>query len=324
MDVFVKVLRSQESGYSGDVPNKRGKYMLIPQASLDFFPPLSTSTLNDTKTITFKTVTHAQVGLNIVYHNAKYFPQLKQRAHNEVRIYRNSFIDESLGLDRNVIIVALRKGLDNYIVDSVNNSNDDYEYWLNLSKRVQSKGPFDSNEIKNNRLDRLITVLNDRSGDLILNKAEIIQDASKRFKDARQQQPGYENDPCSIMSALFKTQKDFADYLRLIYNNKCALRKTALVDQSSVGLEAAHIKGHAVGGPLLPSNGFLLSADLHKCFDQGIFVLGDDNQVIINSNVKYGSDIFQYAGRVIEPIAGYDICKPYHEYNKYHRDIHFV
>lgn len=325
MELFVKILKKQESGYSGDEPNQRGKYILIRQPSLDFFPRLSSSVLNDSKTIRMHTLTRKEVALNIVYHNAKFFPELRSRAHNEVRIYRNAFIDDALGLDKDVIIIMIRKDIDEYSIDSIHPSESDYSYWEKVAQNIETSGPLGIKSVSSsNRLTKLLELNAEQpNADELVNRQEIIREASAIFNRARQQQPGYDEDPCSIMSALFKTQKDFSDYLRMIYDNKCSLRKTSLVSNSAVGLEAAHIKGHAVGGPLLPSNGFLLSVDLHRCFDQGIFILDNENKVQIHKAVHKNSEIFQFEGLTIEPKAGFELCKPFYKYNQYHRDIHF-
>jgi hypothetical protein len=325
LELFVKILRKQESGYSGEKPNQRGKYILIPQPSLDFFPPLATAVLNDAKTILMHTLSRHEVALNIVYHNAKFFPELLSRAHNEVRIYRNSFIDSALNLDKDVIIVMVRKDVDKYSIDSILPSDEDYSYWHKVAKHIEKIGPLKIDDVeRSKRLDALLELNADtQNAYYMLNRHEVIKEASAIFKKAREQQPGYDEDPCKIMSALFKTQKDFSDYLRMIYENKCALRKTSLVADSPVGLEAAHIKGHAVGGPLLPSNGFLLSVDLHRCFDLGVFNLDDENKVRIHKSIDKKSEIFQFEGYVIEPMEGFELCKPFYKYNRYHRDIHF-
>jgi len=325
MELFAKMLQSQESGYSGDTPDQRGKYMLIPIRSQDFFPGLTTSILNDTKVIRVRTIAGASIALNLVYHNAKFFPELLSRAHNEIRLYRNSFIDEALGLDRDVIVVMLRKSKDEYSIDSIQPSDRDYDYWKDIVKAVKDRGPIETNTIsKTGRIATIRASASSASDDDVINKAQAVREASAVYSRAREQQPAYIEDPCKIMSALFRTQKDFSDYVRMIYDNKCALRGTSLVANSPAGLEAAHIKGHSVGGPLLPSNGFLLSADLHKCFDQGVFALDDANKVIINKTIPSDSDINNYLGKVVQPITGYELCKPFHLYNKYHRQIHFV
>ena len=71
---FAKILESNESGYSGDKPNQRGKFILVPKKCLRAFPPLSESILNSQSTIKCLLPNSNLVGLNIVYHNAKFFP----------------------------------------------------------------------------------------------------------------------------------------------------------------------------------------------------------------------------------------------------------
>ena len=73
MDIFIKKLGSQESGYSGDKPNQRGKYILIPISAYSIFPHLSQRVLNDSKVIRLRVLSHEEIGLNIFYSNAKHF-----------------------------------------------------------------------------------------------------------------------------------------------------------------------------------------------------------------------------------------------------------
>ena len=88
-----------------------------------------------------------------------------------------------------------------------------------------------------------------------------------------------------------------------MYDFKCCLRKNALINTSGLGLEAAHIKAHANGGPLLPTNGILLSADLHKVFDAGGLSLYDDGSVQVHPSIPKSSGIWDYENLKICPKA---------------------
>ena len=103
--VFLKLLGSNESGYSGDKPNKRGKFILIPKKALSLFPLLSERRLNDQSPVICYTLSGARIAVNFVYHNAKFFPHLGlERDHNEFRLYRNVSLDDELRLDRYVVM----------------------------------------------------------------------------------------------------------------------------------------------------------------------------------------------------------------------------
>ena len=104
---FAKVLKSNESGWSGNKPNQRGKFIIVPKSFYSIFPELSRLILNDQKTIKCITLDKKVIGLNIVYHNAKFFPETHNRDHDEVRIYRNSDIDDALELEKDKLVVFL-------------------------------------------------------------------------------------------------------------------------------------------------------------------------------------------------------------------------
>lgn len=325
MNIFIKKLGSQESGYSGNKPDQRGKYILIPTKSWEVFPHLSETQLNHTKIIKLYTKEQHSIALNIVFHNAKFFPHLGlTRAHNEIRIYRNNSIDDALSLDRNIIIVMIRLSNDEYYIDSIQESDNDYQDFEALLKECIKNGKLDVENLKNT--ERFFDLSDIKKSDKeIENIGEIINSTSKYVKSgsaARKQQEHHPDDPSGIFSTLIKSQSEFASFVREIYGNKCAIRGTSLIDNHHTGLEAAHIKAAQHGGPLLPSNGILMSSDLHKCFDQGFFSLNDDNEIIISSKVPNKSELYQFKGIKIAP--NNLICSPFHEYNKHHRDEHEI
>lgn len=322
MEIYVKILGSQESGYSGDKPNQRGKYILIPQGAYSAFPVLSTTVLNDTKIIKARTISGATIGLNIVYHNAKYFPQILKRDHNEVRIYRNVALDIDLSLDRGVVVIMAKTDIGEYAIDSVLPNAHDYLDWVKLAKKA--KGLYKYDDLKAYaRIKSLINTTKNINDD-IFNSKEVIDKSINVYNKAREQQPAIEGDPASILSTLIKSQSDFAKYLRDMYGNKCAMRNTSLIGSNPTGLDAAHIQAHTHKGPLLPSNGMLLSSDLHSCFDKGYFGLTDDNRIIIRGDVPKTSELYHFEGMTIQPIVGFELFSPYFKYSRFHREHHQI
>jgi hypothetical protein len=322
MDIFVKILGSQESGYSGDKPNQRGKYILIPQGAYMAFPLLSKTVLNDSKIIKVLTISGASIGLNIVYHNAKYFPSILKRDHNEIRIYRNITLDKELSLDRRVVIIMAKTNDSEYSVDSVLPESHDYQDWVKIANA--SKYPYKYSDLKGYaRVKSLIDTTKNMSNEL-LNSREVIKKSISVYKNARKQQSAVDGDPASILSTLIKSQSDFAKYLRDMYGNKCSLRNISLIESNAAGLDAAHIQAHTHQGPLLPSNGLLLSSDLHSCFDKGYFSLTDNNKVIIRKDVPKTSELYRYEGYLIKPIKEFELFSPYYKYNRFHREHHKI
>jgi len=322
MSVFAKKLLSQESGYSGDKPNQRGKYVLVSQANLRFFPFLSSTTLNDAKVINIFLDSGRNIGVNVVYHNAKYFPQSHDRAHNEVRIYRNTILDADLNLDRGVILVMIKtEKTGSYRAFSVQTEDPLFQDWEGVVKRIQTGGPIELNEFpfSDARLSRPSQSLEEQMD----NQLEVVQDAIDRYSRQRRQQTGLEDDPGKILEFVINSQQAYADWIRQIYQFKCAVRGVSLVDSSHVGLDACHIMGHAEGGPLLPTNGILMSKDIHACFDRGLISLDTENRIIVSSRINSSSELYKYNRVKIEPIAQYRMFAPFSGYVEHHRTTRF-
>jgi hypothetical protein len=320
-DIFVKKLGSQESGYSGDKPNQRGKYILIAKRFYDFFPYLSKDTLNDQAVITCKTPSGAKVAANVVYHNAKYFPDTHQRDHNEIRLYRSSKLDEALNLDRNVIVIASKFDDGTFGFVSVQERDVNYKNWIEIEKKAKKDSVLYDSVKSLSETKQLMSLSNKEYGN-IQNSSEVIQEYTKRLIKSRKQQSKYihSDDPASPLQSLFNSQSDFSNYIRMMYDGKCALRKAPLVLERYVGLEAAHIHPHSHQGPLLPTNGILLSRDLHVAFEDGFFTLNNENKVMVSNKVPKKSSLRDFDGILITPIEGYEIYEPFSSYTKWHRD----
>ena len=320
---FAKILESNESGYSGDKPNQRGKFILVPKKCLRAFPPLSESILNSQSTIKCLLPNSNLVGLNIVYHNAKFFPS-HQRNHDEVRIYRNNEFDEGLNPDRNVLIIFFPiKGhaLGSFNVLSLTEGDHGFDLWKKFNKKN-----FEIEQVQELPFAKeLMARSNDSNLDgTVQNFKNIIQNVAKYSegnngsRSSRTQQEAAQGDPALALSTLINSQGQFSKYVNEMYDFKCCLRKNALINTSGLGLEAAHIKAHANGGPLLPTNGILLSADLHKVFDKGGLSLYNDGSVKVHPSIPKSSGIWDYEKLKICPKPGYEFFAPYIDYIEFH------
>jgi hypothetical protein len=320
--IFVKKLGSQESGYSGDKPNQRGKYILIPKIFYSIFPYLSKTTLNDQSVMRCKVLSGDEIAVNIVYHNARYFPDILKRDHNEVRLYRNSRLDEALNLDRGVIVIAakLKNGAFGFV--SIQKNDVNYEYWGKIATKAQKVDDIYSYVKDINETKSLISLDNNLFSEEIQNSTEVIKQYTKTLVEARRQQAEHihNNDPARPLESLINSQDAFKKYVRMMYDGKCALRKAPLVLNDYVGLEAAHIHPHSHKGPLLPTNGILLSKDLHAAFEDGFFTLDGDNKVLVSNKVESGSNLWEFDKQLITPIAEYKIYEPFSSYTEWHRN----
>ena len=314
MKVFLKKLRSQESGYKGDEPSQRGTYILIFKGDWDLFPPLTKSTLNDFTSIRLIIIGKNQyVGANYVYHNAKHFPKygLKKK-HDERRIYRNKALDQSLKLDKDVIIAFFKDEEKNLLVTSFCPDDRHYSEWEKLSEKKSN----DFGRIPPQLLDNLDFKI--PYSDSITNLDDVLNESISLSRKRTQKKP-LKGDPASHMESLFKNQNEFKNYIRIMYGGKCAIRDESLVKKKFEGLEAAHIIPDNLKGPLLPTNGILMSRDLHDCFERGLFTLDSKNKMMISSTVDGESTLSKFRGKKIAPLEEYRDLAPYKGYTEYHR-----
>lgn len=71
-----------------------------------------------------------------------------------------------------------------------------------------------------------------------------------------------------------------------IYERRCAVcGYDGHLGHSSLGIEAAHIKWHAAGGPDIPENGIALCSFHHVAFDRGALSLDDQLRILISQDV---------------------------------------
>jgi len=325
---FAKILGSQESGYSGDKPNQRGKYVLVPKTCLQAFPSLSERVLNDQTTLKCLLPNGNLIGLNVVYHNAKFFPSTHKRDHDEVRIYRNVEFENTLKADRGVLVVFIpieNEAIGSFSVFSLTANEPGFEQWKALDRKT-----FTSKDVE--RLpgykEAIGRISEQNNTSLISNFEEVVQYVSnvaeKRSTTQRMQQEAAIDDPALPLSTLIGTQAQFAAYLRDMYDFKCCLRKESLLaNKDALGLDAAHIQPHSHGGPLLPTNGILLSADLHRAFEFGAITLTTDCKIEVHRKVSESSSIMRFRDVDVTP-RKYQVFKPFKSYIEFHRENIFA
>ena len=111
MEFFIKKLKSNESGYSGNIPNRRGKFILIPKDCYEFFPQHSAKYHNDITLVNLITPQGNIISRKYDWHNAKYHINSREdlnRDHDEKRIYRSKSLDKDLDLDRDVFFICCK------------------------------------------------------------------------------------------------------------------------------------------------------------------------------------------------------------------------
>ncbi len=79
-----------------------------------------------------------------------------------------------------------------------------------------------------------------------------------------------------------------------IYDHRCAIcGYDARLGNSDLGLDAAHIKWYAAGGPDTSNNGMALCSFHHLAFDRGALSLNDDLRILVSKDVHGQNHIDQ-------------------------------
>ncbi len=117
---------------------------------------------------------------------------------------------------------------------------------------------------------------------------------------------------------------DFPRDVLRAYEHRCAVTGfRAALGGSYFGVEAAHVKWHAYGGPDEVENGLVLNPLLHVLFDRGAWSLTDDRRVLVSVEFT-GSDeaertVRSLHGRELRaPLAGHEPVAV--EYIQWHRE----
>jgi hypothetical protein len=323
LKVFIKRLGSQESGYSGDKPGQRGRYILAPKESWDFFPHLPETTRNSLRAIRVMDQGGRWIGVSIVYHNTAFHPNIGlTRMHDEKRIYRNKDLDNAFRLDRNVVFVMARLSEDSYVGLSDAESG---VFAEELSQIAHPSMPIDIDALAKKcpsvlkelrrRID-LTALPAAHDVPTVVNQHALIEEFQRRLiKVVPTDSLG---DPLAALSSVYRTQVDFATTVRDIYEGRCAVRKSALVNGSYIGLEAAHIYPRADSMNFLPSNGILISRDLHNAFDNGCWTLSADLRIVVHPNAAVG-ELAKFANVDVSPPVRHSAFKPFEGYLAWHR-----
>ena len=312
MDVFIKKLGSQESGYSGNKPNQRGKYILIPSSCWDFFPSLSESILNDVTVIGCVLPNKKEIALSLVYQNSKFFPQTHSSSHNERRLYWNTVSEKELKIDKEVIVVFIKLPDNRYSVFYIKPEENDYREWEKNSGKKLNLNHFSDSK-------RLSAALDDINNAPISNFLEVSKDIGKRSKKLELNKTIKEFDPAKALATLIKNEKDLTNYMIEMWENKCALRKQSIIEKSSIGLRVAQIRPFNKEGPMVPTNGVLLSSDLSDAFENGAFTLSDDLRVLVNPKVPTSSELRKYSDMQIMCREEFEVFLPHKIYLSFHR-----
>jgi len=267
-----------------------------------------------------------------VWNNTRYFPEIGGRDHDERRLYRNTSIDRSLGLNRGVIIgfANSESSESDFFANACKPEEAEYEKLAELLScnttvmtdidALRSVAPKFAEKILEEISKDATT--SDSEETSVENAEEIFQDVKKRYLEYLGPRVDVDGDPFLALNSTFKTQGDFSQAVRNVYKGKCALRESYIYKNHPVGLEAAHVHAKVNGGNFLPTNGILLSTDLHRAFDEGIWTLSDDLKVVIHNKITDGLLLEFKDKELVIPRENIHF-KPYHGYIKWHREHRF-
>ncbi len=277
MRYLLKKCGAQELG-SVDASGKtqRGRYLLISMHadSLSFFPPLSTAQLNDFVPIACKPLfgQERKVYCNFVYHNDKFHGSKAAHPRNEYRLYLNKELEGGSNLfERNDIIVFRKEDEAEYnsalYLDYIPENAAAYNFFAEKIAQSEFRGGYAVFDGNIPEMETKISNLSTQNEAVSIDNKVI-----KSFEDS----PGIPN------AANLFNQVMFRDFLLVGYEGVCAITRTVIRHGDLMNIEAAHIKPRAHHGNSLPSNGLMLSRDLHWAFDKGFFTIADDYTVLVH------------------------------------------
>lgn len=89
------------------------------------------------------------------------------------------------------------------------------------------------------------------------------------------------------LSSRVKRDPEFRHNVLREYRYECAVCGYSLrVHHTLIGLEAAHVKWHALGGPDIVNNGLALCSLHHKLFDSGAFTINSNYKLVLSNLVN--------------------------------------
>jgi len=89
-----------------------------------------------------------------------------------------------------------------------------------------------------------------------------------------------------VVTTRDKRDPQFRVEILRIYDHRCAIcGYDARLGNTDLGLDAAHIKWHAAGGPDTPDNGMALCSFHHLAFDRGALSLNKELRILVSKDV---------------------------------------
>jgi hypothetical protein len=278
MRYYLKLCGHQELGSVTNGKTQRGRYLLTSKKALDFFPPLSTTQLNDSALLPIVPLySGKKVYCSYVYHNNEYHGSTASHPRNEYRIYLNNQLEnDSLLFEKGDIVIIRPEEI-------FEDEERQTIFWLDLVK--------DRSLPLYNKLSTIISQSPIKGGYGIV-EHDIIAEFEEKIETLRKTtEPTIAIDNAvteqikksgsETVAGLFSAVS-FRDFVMVGYEAKCAVTGMVICYESYMNLEAAHIKPKSHGGLYLPNNGIALCRDMHWAFDKGFFTLSRDYKVRVH------------------------------------------
>ncbi len=281
MKYYIKGCGSQELGSVGiDGKPQRGRYLLTSMNAevLSFFPPLSRSQKNDYSMVCCVPLyLNKKVYCRFVYHNDKYHDSVAAHPRNEYRLYLNVDLEGGSLLFKTGDMLIFRKKDEEDVNSEVYldyvpvASGKDYDFCKTLIDNSDINGGYAVYDGHIDFFEKKVAAHSQNQAIAIDKTLIEVFDKDKNLS--------------SKVAGLFN-QVMFRDFLLVGYEELCAVTRTVIRHNDLMNIEAAHIRPKAQGGEFLPSNGLMLSRDLHWAFDKGFFTITDEMDVLVHPKTK--------------------------------------
>jgi len=105
-----------------------------------------------------------------------------------------------------------------------------------------------------------------------------------------------------------KRDPKFREQVLIAYEARCAMCGfDPLIDNVPVGIDAAHVRWWAAGGPDVLANGVCLCSLHHKLFDRGVLGLDEDRTILVSDRFRGAST---YASEMVLKLSGQELGHP--------------
>ncbi|UOQ83586.1 HNH endonuclease [Gracilibacillus salinarum] len=100
-----------------------------------------------------------------------------------------------------------------------------------------------------------------------------------------------------------KRDPEFRERVLSAYQHQCAICGFQVkLNQQLIGIEAAHIKWHNIGGPDREENGLALCSLHHQLFDRGVFAVSQNYRIHVSEQAVGNEAFYDYVKRFDEQL----------------------